>query len=368
MAVGIYLYAAGAFCGYWLLRESIERGAGASEGILAATIRGITWLAFAHALAIGISLANALRVKNCDPLGGLTVYLFVAGPAALLGLTFGLLAATLTRKGHRMFLLLIGLSTVSVFLTVTENYFGPRVALHNLVLGQIVLYTYNTSKTIYSTFIWHRVLAGLLCLWFWAFAYFRLAGRGPSPEERVVSRLLLTLTTLFWVVPLMFLSDEWGVTPGNRLVARRLHIALQSPHLVLHYAPEEYDGSYAKRVLAELEWAYAKNAESLDLKLTWKVEAFLYSSASKEELTGGRDVLFAQPWRHRIHITGSINDTILRHELVHTMSADFGRRPYGVPWNLPLIEGLADAVSKDQTQSLETHYETAGALKAGNLP
>lgn len=369
VAAGICFYLTAGFYGFWRLRDRLNEGMATAGGaLLEVTSRGLWWLVAQHGIAVGVSLANAVRVKNCDPAGGFLIYLYVAGPASLLGLTLGWLAGGLTRRTLKAAALLAAFGLLSVALTMSEHYYGPRLALHNLVLGQIVFYFYNSSKTLFASFIWHRVLALLICGWLWALAYYGLARRSPERGERRAALWLALLASVVWVAPVAVQSDEWGVTPGNRLVRERLNARLETPSIELHYSPEEYGLDEARRVLAELEWAYEKDATALNLKWKWKVEAYLYSAAGKEELTGGRDVLFAKPWRHEIHVTGNLDDMILRHELVHTMAADFGRRPWGTPWNVPLIEGLADAISKDQSVTPNTHYETAGALKAGNLP
>lgn len=329
---------------------------------------GLWLLLILDGFVLGLGLLNGFFVKNCDESGGIKMFGFIAIPASFLGLSTGFLSGSITKSFWKATGIITGFAFLSALFSFLEHYTGPRVSLHNLILGQISFYFYSSSTKIFPTFFYHRYFTLGLSLLMLTVAYIRMAGKNHHPAQSRVGYSFFWLILLLTVIPAVVFSDEMGLTSGGRLLRRRLKTTIQSAHIRLHYSPSDFSVRTVKRILGELEWAYEQNATALNLNLPWKVEAYLYPWSVKEELTGGGDVLFAKPWRHEIHITSQVDEILLRHELVHTMSADFGRFPYGVPYNFSLIEGLAEAVSRDMGTDIQAHSAVAGALQSRTLP
>jgi len=366
LAAGALLYLVSAWMGFFILSSSRSENAGLA--FFWALSLCLWLLLILNGVVLGLGLLNGFFVKNCDVPGGLKMFGFIALPASFLGMAIGFLSASITKSFWKATGGMVGFAFFSALWSFLEHYTGPRVSLHNLILGQVSFYFYSASTKVFPSFLYHRYFTLGLTLLMLTMAYIRMAGKNQQSAGGRIGYSFFWLILLLTVVPGILFSDEMGLTSGGKLLRRRLNTIVESPHIHLHYSPSDFSTSTVKRILGELEWAYEENATALNLSLPWRVEAYVYQPGEKEELTGGRDVLFAKPWRHEIHITSQLDEVTLRHELVHTMAAGFGRFPYGVPYNFSLIEGLAEAISRDMGTDVEAHSAVAGALQAGNLP
>lgn len=371
------------------------------ESVLHEARAGLRLLAVLAAVPLPALLSVALR-SECRAFVGLGTYAFVAIPAGLAGIASGALAGSITRSRWRAALVVAALVAWNALDDLAELLRGPRIVLHDAILGPLTAsaYTgYDTALTFPPSVAAHRAWSLLL----WAAvlvlaAWIRSRRDAPARREgerdvdgrdawqdsraddgararfllahhRRALRLALAACALL-ALPFALLHDRAGITSGRSSLRRELSVTLETEHFRLHLAPGSAAEAHVRRIGAELEWSFAQATSWLRVRPQWRVDAWLHGDAdSMFRLTGARGFLFAKPWRHEFHVLASGRRVpALRHELVHVLVADSGAPPFGASLSMGMTEGLATALDEGFSRTPEAHAQVAAAARAGLLP
>jgi hypothetical protein len=340
----------------------------AADRFLAALLPGsLAVFAFASfPLMIGYSVSPDIRI--CSTTFPWPVYYFIAGGAAFTGFYWAFASAIFFGRRTLRFLFLSLLVAASVVFSVLDFGWGARLVPLNPIFGYLGFYGVASSGAIPAVAWSHRVfyLALALCA-----VAIGIALRTRAPADRRLRTLLLAFfgpLCAFLAVLAISRRDVGGLLPGTLRLRESLSEKVESDHIRLYYHPGSWSPDALSQNLGTLEWAYRKNAAILTPETKRKINAYLYDAWEKKRLTGAEDVVFASTTRYAIHITGSDSPDLLRHELAHAMASPFGLPVIGVPLSLPMIEGLADAVSRDYAVSDPAHALVAASLRNGTLP
>ncbi|MBR9916443.1 hypothetical protein GYB29_01845, partial [bacterium] len=114
------------------------------------------------------------------------------------------------------------------------------------------------------------------------------------------------------------------------------------------------------------------------LEIDWpegrKIESYIYANSwQKKKLVGAKFTSYVPIWltQDQLHIAKQHLDGVLKHELVHVISKQFGNSLFNGSWSIGMIEGIAEAIAKDaspestldQIISAESPYPSPQQMK-----
>lgn len=328
----------------------------------------------ACALAVWLTtLLHGLRVGFCEAAAGST--LFALGPfaGALLGATWGAVAAELARRRKRprlvTVLLAVAAPLASIAVSVGRFFTSPMIFAYDPFVGFF-------SGTLYDTVIEpagltsYRVGSAATLVAALALAVHLRRDEGE--------RLRLT-----WP------GRPWVAAAGAAALCASIAVTASGPRLG-HWttAASIADTLGARMSGLRCDVIHARALRVADMKrLTddcdahvaaaevWfgapgpaRVTAFVFESAAqKGALMGAADTFIAKPWRREVYIqNASYPHAVIGHELVHAVSSAYARGPFrvagsvgGLVPNPGLIEGVAVAAEPREGELLPRQWAKA---------
>ena len=339
-------------------------------------------------LPLLVSLANALRVRNCNLGAGLAFFallpmgtaVYAAGAGAVISLV-----VTGRRLGR---LAAFALPFVSVAWTLVRLYGDPAVFAFDPFGGYFPGPIYDEALRPPLRLLWFR-LANLT----WLAAAIAAAGwlcqdeanplrislratRGLlRPWHRPVLVLALVAASLAWFEA----RGRLGVHVRHEDVDRLLPRVTRTNHFVLRTDPAWDSDADVALVTDDLEFRYRQLSRILGVEPTGPIRVYRFpSAAAKKDAVGAANTLFAKPWTREIFVHADrFPAQRLRHEMAHVFASAFGDPIFGVslswhfagPIPLPtlasgLVEGIAEAADFDNPVGRSTTHEEAAAMLA----
>ncbi len=296
---------------------------------------------------------NTLRVRNCDYLEGLGLYLLLPVTSAWVASAWGVAC-----KRLRWFLALL---VLTIAVSVARFWWHPPVDAFNPFLAYYPGALYDEVIAVDDRLLISRTedLA-------WAAA--AVAAVAFRARRTVALALLLVATG----------ATAWAQRSDIRRDADYIQRALggqaRTPRVVLHH-PQRWPRRRVRRLLTELEFAHAELVGFFGFTPAAAVEVYAYPNAdAKKRLMGARRVRIAKPWQRALHVHAPrIGDPVSMHEMAHVFSADIADAPFHLPMhrgvlpNMALIEGLAVAATWDRGR-LDAHQWSAAMHRIGVAP
>lgn len=353
---------------------------------------GVLFDAMAGGLAVLVlplllSLANIVRVRNCNLGAGLVFFLLLPASTAIYAAGTGAVVALAVRKPRLGRVLAWGLPLLSVAWALARLYRDPAVFAFDPYAGYFPGPIYDEALRPPLRLLWYRLanltwLAAVIAGIAWLLPD---PARGPSlrRESRPLQRLgrpLLVLAlgaaSLAWFLnrqTLGFVTTRAGLA---ELLARET----RSAHFVLRSDPAADSDADIALVQQDLEFRYHELAQTLGAEPRLPVTVYRFpSAAAKKEAVGAATTLFAKPWTREIFVQAErFPAPRIRHEMAHVFASAFGDPVFGVAlaWHLPvptlatgLIEGVAEAADFDDPEGrFTTHEEAAAMIALGKAP
>jgi hypothetical protein len=301
------------------------------------------YFAVLHLLpALLLITLNGLRVQNCDFWEGLTFFLLMPVPSALL-------AAAAFRWLGRWGLLALALSMAA---SLWQLYAEPPIFVYDHFWGHFAGSLYDEGITPSRTLILWRAVTLAMC-----------------------GALALTGRRRVWWVGMLLCAEPWlaeriGYRVDRADIERELSTRIEIPGLVLHLPPGVANADAIQR-----DHAFRLHQLRTSLAITDApaIHSYVYrDELMKARLMGGRNTMIAKPWLREIHIHGPADEhDVMPHELVHALAGTFTDTLLAVPsrWGIDvrmaLVEGLAEAFSPPRGD-LDLHTY-ARALQAVGL-
>jgi hypothetical protein len=305
-------------------------------------------------LPLAIILLNALRVKNCDPAAGLTLYLLL--PVSSVAVTVSICMAISAAVSRPLFrtLAYVALIFLSVVSAATHLALQPAVYAYHPTIGFFAGSIYDEALSLPEGLLPFR----LMCL---AFVVAILAGleigtrrkRSQGGLASPVVALLLALTTWGLVYDQRF---ELQIESDRGAIIEALGGVVESEHFVIYYSLSDRGvAENIDAVVADHEFRYAQLADFFGVEPKLPLRVFLYGSPEqKQRYMGAGRTMIAKPWLQEIHLVyPGIGGGLLTHELAHLFSEPIGSGPLSLAGgglfriDMGLIEGLAEAAAWD---------------------
>jgi hypothetical protein len=344
-----------------------------------------------------LSLANAVRVRNCNLPAGLAFYALLPVASVLVAAPAGVLAGLLVRGPRLGRLLAFLVPAVSIVWALLRLYLDPPVFALDPFGGYFPGPIYDEGLRPSARLVWFR-LANLT----WIATAVALAGclsRGGQPGEAgppalawgsfpsrsALARWLGAAIVLLVGSALWFgFRSELGIHQTKDDLVRVLSRRTQSEHFVMWSDPAGDTPTEIALVHGDLEFRYHQLRAILGSEPRPPITVYRFSSAQeKKDLVGAGATLFAKPWMREIYVQAErFPAPRLRHELAHVFAGGFGDSLFGVslawrwwgPLPLPhlgtgLIEGVAEAADFGDPEGRATLHQQARAMIAlGQAP
>ncbi len=344
-----------------------------------------------------LSLANALRVRNCNLPVGLAFYALLPVASVLVAAPAGVLAGLLVRGPRLGRLAAFMVPAASIVWAFLRLYLDPPVAALDPFGGYFPGPIYDEGLRPSARLVWFR-LANLT----WIATAVALVGctsRGGQPGEagppvlawrRFSSRLTLArwlgaaLVLLVGSALWFGFRAELGFHQSKRDLVRVLSRRTQSEHFVVWSEPVGDTPAEVALVHSDLEFRYHQLRAILGSEPRTPITVYRFSSAqAKKDLVGAGATLYAKPWMREIYLQAEhFPASRLRHELAHVFAGAFGDSLFGVslawrwwgPLPVPrlgtgLIEGVAEAADFGDPDGRATLHQQARAMIAlGQAP
>jgi tetratricopeptide (TPR) repeat protein len=303
-------------------------------------------------LPLAIVSTGSFFVKKCNLGTGLPLFLAITIPTLFHYTAAGLAAGRIFRRSW-----VAALSLFAYFLATSIYSFilfmiGSQWDLPNLTIGFFSLSGFNGFDLVVpACFYASRALALFMS------ASFLGAAILANPQQHTARTNQDTyfgvrgvgVTSAIFLVCLLFFPDQTGLGSGRRTLNAELSVRRELPHAVLHYSPGAMPASEAARAARFTEWYIHEIGQAVPIGPKWKIHVWLYKdNEQKVRLVSARDVYFSAPWLHEVHINKwAVDSDIFKHELTHAVMAEFAKGIFGTPYNMGMVEGIAEAVQMD---------------------
>lgn len=297
-----------------------------------------------------VSIGNALFVKNCSIGGGLQLYVLIVVPGVLLSMSIALLLGVLCKKWKKT--AFAAVYAVLLLQIPIVTILRPQIFAFNPVLGYFRGFTYDESLQITYRLLVYRLatMAGCVfliatALWLWGGVRRLPAGRAEGIRDFPLLEWSIMALLGPAVVVIFALSDRIGLSSSEESIRQKLGGNYHTAHFDIVYP----SGTVKRETIEQLgvlhEFYYAKLCRTMGIQPTAGISSFIYASAEqKGKLIGAVHTDISKPWLRQMHINAEDVASVLKHEMVHVLAAEFGWSPLAIAPNSGLIEGLAVAV------------------------
>ncbi|HET8865306.1 MAG TPA: hypothetical protein VFM80_06370 [Gracilimonas sp.] len=301
----------------------------------------------------GLPLFLFSLFTSCLTIVGVGFWIFIPFPSVFFGIAFG----RLIRKFKFPFpkaITFAALLFCAAGIWLIEFFSFPQVYFYNHVWGLWPGPIYDEAVNITGSFLYFRWLTFLWIILLWIL-----------PEwNRDLQTKLITGLTLFSLIFSYLNLDEAGVISPRETIQQQLGGHHQTEHFEIFYDEKFYSDDEISYWAAKHEFHFQQITELLDIE--WpeerKVESYLYAHAwQKKKITGAKFTSYVPIWleKDQLHIAKQQLEGVLKHELVHVISKQFGNRLFNGSWSIGLVEGLAEGIAKDASGRTTLHQIVA---------
>lgn len=289
-----------------------------------------------------ISLANAVRVRSCEPGVGL-LFVAVLTVGAIAPVVATSLVAARAVRGRWRYVLAWGVVFVSVASGAWYLATQPSIVAYDTFVGYFAGSIYDESLVGFGTHVLFRAWttgASLVAL-----ALLAMSVRATLRDATIVALLTPALIGV-WMA-----RGDLGLERDRDWVIDALGGHVATEHFDIYYDARSYNAERLRLLAADHEARYAELAAFWGFEPGYRLRSFVYgSSEQRGDYMGGRRTLVAKIWLGEMHITWrGPGHELLGHEMAHLFLREHGSGPlrlssaWGVVPIMALVEGAATA-------------------------
>ncbi len=284
-----------------------------------------------------ISIINSFFTISCSLTDGILFYLVITCPSIIIGFSLALISISSVKKFQKTIFILLFL--LILIIPLFEFYFNPQVYFFNPIFAYYPGTIYDEAVNVSLKLLGYRLLNvlyfGIIALMLY-----------KAVVYSVKKIKIITLISAFIIAVLfLYLSPNLGYsTTFNRLKSELKGTAV-TQHFIIHY-PQKLDHTLVEAIAVYHEYFYSQLKLFFGYNFPSKINSYLFlNNQQKENLFGSANADIAKPWLKSTFITYDDFSSILKHELAHCYSAEFGTGLFKVASGLnpALIEGCAVA-------------------------
>ena len=317
----------------------------------------------------------------CNVSEGLAFYLLLPVITVLWSTSVASLCALATERKLRATLLFLAVMFVSIGISVYRLATQPPVFAYNPIIGYFPGPIYDEVVVITSTLLAARgiVLVSVLAMVAGLHACFDPATRkirpslflafrgGPMDKRRIATRVLF-LASLAVLATAYVYRAPLGIVIDREHIQQTLGGHERTAHFDIYYDLNADTAQNIELIAREHEYQLSTIAEYLEVPLpSTRIASYIYADADqKKRLMGARHTSMERPGSDEMHLNNArFPHPVLKHELVHVLSASFGNALYGGSYWMGFHEGLAVAV--DWPDSPMNPHEWSRAMRELDL-
>jgi tetratricopeptide (TPR) repeat protein len=360
-----------------LSARALQRAKDKDSDVAQALLESVGTAALLVAIpSIALAL-NAVRIRTCDPLEGLTFVTLGPLMGSLLGACTGAFIGTLVASPRRATLLAVLVPIASIVMALYEFVNTPAIFAFGHYFGYFPGTLYDRRIQIPEALLSLRVLDTIICI---VLAALTLAlGNARTSGEKLHALARHPITCLLVIAATVGIAISarqaaaLGHVTSTDYIADKLGRVVDSARCRL-IVPRELDVHEADRLAEDCDFRIGQLEQLLGVHENARVVAFFFrSQAEKRVLMGAARVYIAKPWRREVYLNLSEwPHPVLSHELAHVVARHAARGPFGIAGHLgglipepTLIEGLAVALEPSARDELTPHQWTKAARLAG---
>lgn len=235
-----------------------------------------------------------------------------------------------------------------------EFFTLPQVYFYNHVWGIWPGPIYDEAVNLTGSFLLFRFITLL-----WITLLWNLPDLNKNRFNKVISGIVLISLIISYLT-----LDNAGIISPTRSIQERLGAHHETEHFELYYDEDSFTQDEIRYWSARHEFHFQQLVTQLEID--WpegrKIESYLYAHAwQKKEITGAKFTSYVPIWldQDQLHIARQQLDRVLKHELAHVISKQFGNSLFNGSWSIGLIEGLAEGIAKDASPRSTLHQIVA---------
>ncbi|HEY8927085.1 MAG TPA: tetratricopeptide repeat protein [Polyangia bacterium] len=361
------------------------RGAGQAPDVFRVAARAAALALSILILPLLLSLANALRVRNCNIVGGLAFFALLPAASAWYGAGAGVIAGSLFARRAR--LVAFALPVLSILWTLWRLYCDPPVFALDPFGGYFPGPIYDEALRAPPALVAYRgvnlvwIVAGLALVR----ALPRSLGGRPDPARGRAARVAFAAVLVAAAGVLFQARGALGFHVRHADLLRFLDGERHSNRIILRYATSTgIKPAELALAMEDLEFRYDQLRDTLGVEPRGPITIYDFPNAeTKKAMVGAAATLYAKPWTREIFVQAwTFPSNRLRHEMAHVFAGEFGDPLFGialtVTWKGPLpvprlasglVEGIAEAADyTDADGGSTTHQEAAAIIADGRAP
>ncbi len=288
----------------------------------------------------GLPLLLFSFFTDCLSWDGVGFWILVPFPSVFFGVSIGRFYRKLTAP-FPTFLSIFTLLFISVGILIIEFLTLPQVYFFNHVWGAWPGPIYDETVRVTGSLFYFRGMTALwiLILWF-----------APDWKKSLQTKLIVLSSIIILILAYSMMSKFRVITPRSTLQNELKEY--QTEHFDIYYSEDFFTAQEIEYWALKHEFHFDQIVTQLEVEYPQerKIESYLYSSAwEKKELVGAKFTSYVPIWleQDQLHIAKEHLNAVLKHELVHVISKQFGNSLFNGSWSIGLVEGLAEGIAKD---------------------
>lgn len=223
-----------------------------------------------------------------------------------------------------------------------EFFTLPQVFFFNHVWGTWPGPIYDEALHVGKSLVFFRWITFLWIILLWVV---------PSWNKNTQNKIIVILAALGLVLSYMNL-DASGIITTRDSLKEQLSLHRQTEHFDIFFEEKNFTKEEVEFWATRHEFYFQQIVQLLDID--WpkdrKIESFVYANAwQKKKLVGAKFTSYVPIWleQDQLHIAKQHLDGVLKHELVHAISKQFGNDLFNGSWSIGMIEGVAEAIASN---------------------
>ena len=312
------------------------------------------------------SLANALFVKNCSLGDGTKLYALIVIPGVFFSLSLAVAVGVAFGKWRKS---IFTAAYVFILLHIPfVSLIRPQVFAFNPIIGFFPGFTYDEALQVTQRLWTYRLatLAAAGCftagsVWLWQIRRMRKETIHSTRSALPLVELMMLAVLAPVVVIVFMLSDRLGFSSSEDFIRQKLAGHYTTTHFEIIYSAGSVKRERIEQIGRLHEFYFDKLSHEMNLHSQERIVSFLYASPEqKGRLIGAVHTDLTKPWLRQMHINLADVESVLKHEMVHALAAEFGWSPLKIAPNSGLIEGTAMAM--EGTSMIEEPLDRAAAM------
>jgi hypothetical protein len=290
---------------------------------------------------IGIPPFIYSLAAGCFTFDGFAFWILLPMPSVFLGGAIGRLFRKLSFSKPTLFSILT-LAIWGIGVWLIEFFTLPQVYFFNHIWGAWPGPIYDETLTVGESLLFFRWMTGLWIILIWIL---------PSWNSSIQNKMVTFLAFICLMLSYLNLNELNIVSPRQSL-QEQLSGLYSTEHFDIFYDEGSFSEHSIEFWAAKHEFYFDQIVTQLDVD--WptgrKIESYLYQNAwQKKKLVGAKFTSYVPIWleQDQLHIAKQHLEGVLKHELVHAISKQFGNSLFYGSWSIGMIEGVAEGIAKD---------------------